>query len=146
MGLNHLTDAELIDYTIKHDDDPVRVRLAMVMENMPGAILDDLEKVGMDPAFCTFNDDYAYGDRHVGDYIRHLRNEIDFLNNELAEANEKLAALEKRTVLDFMVEIGQTVQTLEVRLQNAEADAHEAKSKLSMWAKLNGDFSGKYKD
>lgn len=141
--MDHLTDKELIDYTIKHDTDPVRVRLAKVMDNMPGAILDDLEDVGMDPVWCTFNDDYAYGDRHVGDYIRHLRNEIDFLNNELVEKNEKLQALEKRTVLDFMVEIGQTVQTLEVRLANAEHDAKDAKSKLSMWAKLNGDLSGK---
>ncbi len=132
--MNHLTDKELIDYTIKFDDDPVRVRLAKIMEQMPGCILDDLEDAGMDPATCDFENTYS-----PGQFIRHLENEIEFLNNELHEALEKLHALEKRTVLEFMREIGQTVQTLEVRLQNAEHDAHEAKSKLSMWAKLNGE-------
>ena len=49
------------------------------------------------------------------------------------------AALKTKTVLEMITELGQTIQTLEVRVQNAEHDAHEAKSKLSMWSKLNGE-------
>jgi hypothetical protein len=131
--MNHLTDKELIDYVLKHDTDPVRVRLAGVMERMPGVILDGLVDVGMDDTWCTFENTW-----HPGDYIHHLRNEIEFYERELMEAQEKLQALEKRTLLEFMVEIGNTVQTLENKLSNAEAEAKEAKSKLSMWNKLNG--------
>lgn len=136
--MDYLTDRELIDYVLKHETDPIRVRLAGVMERMPGCILDSLEDAGMDPERCTFENTYD-----PGQWIRHLENEIDFLSNELHEAQEKLAALEKRTVLEFMREIGQTVQTLEVRLANAEADAKDAKSKLSMWSKLNADPGSK---
>jgi hypothetical protein len=131
--MNHLTDKELIDYVLKHDTDPIRIRLAGVMERMPGAILDGLVDAGMDDTWCTFENTW-----HPGDYIHHLRNEIEFYERELMEAQEKLRALEKRTLLEFMVEIGNTVQTLENKLSNAEADAKEAKSKLSMWNKLNG--------
>lgn len=136
--MDHLSDNELIDYVIKYDTDPIRVRLATYMERMPGTIMDGLVDAGMDETWCTFENTY-----HPGDFIRHLENEIEFLNNELHEAQEKLQALEKRTVLEFMQEIGQTLQTLEVKLANAERDAIDAKSKLSMWAKLNADPGSK---
>jgi predicted RNase H-like nuclease (RuvC/YqgF family) len=137
--MNHLTDKELINHILIHDTDPVRVRLAGIMERMPGAIIDDLENAGMDNVFCTFRSEINGAEYLPGQYINHLENEIEYLNRELMETQEKLAALKTRTVLDFMTEIGQTVQTLEVKLANAEHDAKDAKSKLSMWSKLNAD-------
>ena len=136
--MDYLTDRELIDYVLKHETDPIRVRLASVMERMPGCIIDSLEDAGMDSVTCLFENTYD-----PGQYIRHLENEIDFLNNELYETQEKLRALKTKTVLEMMKELGNTIQTLEVRVANAEEEAATAKSKLSMWSKLNADPGSK---
>lgn len=136
--MDHLSDNELIDYVIKHDTDPVRVRLATYMERLPGAIMDGLVDAGMDDVWCTFENTW-----HPGDYIRHLESEIEFLNNELNETCQKLDALKTKTVLEMMTELGNTIMTLENKLTNAERDAIDAKSKLSMWAKLNADPGSK---
>lgn len=141
--MDHLTDNELIDYIIKFDTDPIRVRLASVMDNMPGAIIDSLEEAGMDPVFCTFENTYL-----PGEYIRHLENEIEFLNNELYEAQDKIKRFEARTVAELINELkaytdlaDTNVRRAERAQREAEKERDHAKSKLSMWAKLNGDFN-----
>ena len=92
MAMN-MTDNELIDYTIKFDNDPVRVRLATYMDRHPGAILDDLERAGMDQTDCTFRDKDTCNDYLPGQYISHLEDEIDYLEEKLAEAYKEIEAL-----------------------------------------------------
>ena len=75
-----MTDNELIDYTIKFDTDPVRVRLATYMDRHPGAILDDLERAGMDETHCTFRSEENGNTYLPGQYISHLENEIEYLH------------------------------------------------------------------
>jgi hypothetical protein len=139
--MDHLTDTELIDYTLKFDTDPIRVRLAGVMDRMPGAILDSLEDAGMDPVWCTFENTYD-----PGQYIRHLENEIEFLSNELQQAQEEVANLKARTVLELIAELRQELHTMDYTVRETNKDRMKAvkerdemKSKLSMWAKLNAD-------
>lgn len=141
--MNHLTDQELIDYTIKFSDDPIKVRLASVMDNMPGAILDDLERAGMDPVFCNFENTYL-----PGQYILHLESELEVYHDENAQLREELEELKARTVLDFIAELKQEIVTAEWLVRESEQDRmkavkerDDAKSKLSMWAKLNAEPS-----
>lgn len=138
--MNHLTDRELIDHTLKFDIDPVRVRLAKIMDNMPGAILDDLEDAGMDPVFCNFENTYL-----PGQYIRHLESELDVYHDENRQLREELEQLKARTVMDLIAELKQEIKTAdwmaaEARRERdyAEADRKLMKDKLSMWTKLNG--------
>ena len=138
MNTDHLTDKELIDYTLKFDTDPVRIRLAQVMDNMPGFILQRLEDVGMDPETCMFENNYD-----PGDWISHLEGEIDYLSRELQEAHEALRKLEVRSVLDFMEEANSMIQNLDRQLRQsndeksrAVKDRDYAQEQLKVWNHL----------
>ncbi len=135
-----MTDGELIDYTLKFDTDPVRVRLAKIMDNMPGFILKRLEDVGMDPETCMFENTYD-----PGDYINHLENEIDYLSREMSVLQGKLQELETMTVLEFMNVARKQIEAeqrhnelLRQDIRKAVDEKDHMKSKLSMWTKLNG--------
>lgn len=137
--MNHLTDREFIDYCLKFETDPKIVRLAKVMDNMPGIILDELEHAGMDSENCTFENTYS-----PGQYITHLENEIEYLNRELSDAHEKLAERETLTVIDLISELRDSIYKEQVRAaaavkyqHQAEERVEEMKKKLDMWAILN---------
>ena len=138
--MDHLTDRELIDYTLKFETDPVRLRLAKVMDNMPGAILDDLEDAGMDPEFCNFENTYL-----PGQFIRHLESELEIYHDENRQLREELEELKARTVMDLIAELKQEIKTADWMAAEArrerdqlKGDHDKMKSKLSMWTKLNG--------
>jgi hypothetical protein len=144
MELSHLSDNELIDYVIKHDTDPVRVRLATYMQRVPGAIIDDLEDAGMDSTFCTFMTEWG-GERLPGQYIMHLEEEIKIRDDTIAELQAELEQQKARTIVDLIMELKQEIKTSEWMAQEArrerdyaEADRKLMKDKLSMWTKLNG--------
>ena len=137
--MNHLSDNELIDYIIKHDPDPIRVRLATHMQRVAGAIIDDLVDAGMDDVWCTFENSY-----HPGQYIRHLENEIEYLNDQLEQNLKEINELKARTVMDLIAELKQEIKTAEWRAEEARRDRDHAietqkvmESKLNMWAILN---------
>jgi hypothetical protein len=139
MNLNHLTDNELIDYIIKHDTDPIRVRLATHMQRVHGAIIDDLVDAGMDDVWCTFENTY-----HPGQYIRHLENEIEYLNEQHTQDLKELHELKARTVMDLIAELKQDIRTAEYSMKEAYRERNKAveereemKHKLDMWAILN---------
>ncbi len=137
--MNHLTDGELIDYTLKYDTDPVRVRLARIMDNMPGFILKRLEDVGMDPETCMFENCYD-----PGDYITHLETEIEWRDNDLQELQDKLHEFEQMTVLEFMENVKSKLlaekrynERLQRDIEEARKEREDMRSKLKMWSKLN---------
>jgi hypothetical protein len=145
--MNHLTDKELIDYTIKFSDDPVKVRLATVMERVTGAIIDDLVDAGMHETWCTFTSEYG-GDYHPGRYITHLEDEIRIRDEELQQLRDELKEQKARTIADLIQELNQEIRTQQFMIKEATAESIRAKQerdlakdKLSMWAKLNGDLS-----
>ena len=141
MNLNHLTDSELISYILKHDSDPVRVRLAGIMDRMPGRIIDGLERAGMDPETCLHENLYE-----SGEYIEHLNNEIEYLNRELQETQEKLAEREAMTVSELISELRQAadsayhkVAVANRQLDEANREREKMHSKLKMWTTLSAD-------
>ena len=143
MNLNHLTDDELIDHVIRYDDDPIRVKLATVMQRTKGTIMDDLLDAGMDDTWCTFESIVNCSQYHPGQYVRHLENEIEYLQEKLEQERKEVQNLKARTVADLIQELNEQIETekYNVRVareyqQKAEKKAEEATHKLDMWAIL----------
>ena len=144
MELNQLSDNELIDHVIKHDSDPIRLRLATHMQRVQGAIIDDLVYAGMDEVWCNFRSVVNDGQYLPGEYIRHLENEIVYLGEQIEQNTKEIAQLQARTVADLIQELNEQIETekYNARYANeqrnkAEAKAADATSKLDMWAIMN---------
>lgn len=144
--MNHLNDTELIDYVIKHDTDPIRIRLAKYMDNMPGFILQRLEDVGMNTETCMFENCYD-----PGDYITHLETEVEWRDRDIQELQDKIHELEAMTILEFMENVKSKLsaekrynENLQKEIAQARQDREDMRSKLSMWAKLNGDLKTQF--
>jgi hypothetical protein len=140
--MNHLTDRELITYTLKFDTDPVRVRLAKIMDKMPGFILQRLEDVGMNPETCMFENCYD-----PGDYITHLETEVEWRDNDIQELQNKLHEFESMTLLEFMESIKKKLEEeksnnelLKRDIRKAVEEKDNMHSKLKMWSALNGSL------
>jgi hypothetical protein len=143
MAMN-MTDNELIDYTIKFDTDPVRVRLATYMERHPGAILDDLERAGMDESRCTFRDPDDCNTYLPGEYITHLREEVRYLQEQLNQALKEIEELKPLSVSELISQLRDAITTekysrerAEHKRWEAEREREDMKKKLDMWAILN---------
>jgi hypothetical protein len=142
MNLIQLTDKELINYVIKFDNDPVRVRLATANERISGDIWDDLIDCGMDETYCTFESEWG-SSMHTGQYIRHLREEIDIRDDELRQLRAELEEQKARTIADLIAELNQEITTQKYLAEEArkakykaEAESQDAKEKLKMWNHL----------
>ena len=140
----NMTDNELIDYTIKFDNDPVRVRLATYMDRHPGAILDDLERAGMDETFCTFRSVVTCTEYLPGQYISHLENEIEYLQEQLKQAHDEIEEMKPMKVSELIEQLRQGITTEkymrereERRRYEAQKERDEMAEKLNMWAILN---------
>jgi hypothetical protein len=143
MNLDHLSDSELVQYIIKHDSDPIRVRLATYMDNMPGRILDGLERAGMDPETCLHENLYE-----PGEYINHLNNEIEFFSRELQETQEELRKRETMSVSQLIEELRHAASSASHRADSAVKRAQEAdqereqmRDKMKVWRALSTDMS-----
>ena len=144
MKLDNLSDNELIDYIIKHESDPLLLRLATVMERKTGAIIDDLESAGMDSTYCDFRSIVNETKYLPGQYINHLENEIDYLWKEAEKNLKEIAELQARTVAELIQELNQQITTEKVNARyaneqrgKAEEKAKVATDRLDMWAILN---------
>jgi hypothetical protein len=140
-----LTDKELIDYTIKFSDDADKIRLATVMERVTGSIIDDLVDAGMDETWCTFRSEWG-GEYHPGQYIKLLEDEISHRDFQIKQLHDELGEQKARTIADLIAELNQQITTEKYLAQQAKNETRKAykeadlaKSKLSMWAKLNGE-------
>lgn len=139
MNLNHLTDKELIDYTIKFSDDPEKIRLATAMERIEGAIIDDLVDAGMNETWCTFTSEYG-GDYHPGRYIMHLEDEIKIRDDEIHRLLEELEERKALTIANLIVELTQQIETSKWLIKEARQErdtavreSELAKKKMKVW-------------
>ena len=144
--MKHLTDTEFIDYCLKFETDPKIVRLAGIMDRMPGIILDELEHAGMDPENCTFENTYS-----PGQYIAHLENEIEYLNRELSDTLTELEDCKEKYETLTVAELINTLREKAImanhqaevyerherQRHNAMIERDEMKNKMDMWAILN---------
>jgi hypothetical protein len=142
MNLDCLTDKELISYTIKFSDDPVKVRLATAVERVEGSIIDDLVDAGMNETFCTFRSEWG-GEYHPGQYIRLLEDEISQRDFEIKQLQDELEEQKARTIADLINELNQEITTEKYLLRQAREEtqkaykaAEHAKEQLKMWNHL----------
>ena len=142
MNLDCLTDKELINYTIKFSDDPVKVRLATVVERVEGSIIDDLVDAGMDETFCTFRSEWG-GEYHPGQYIRLLEDEISDRDFQIKQLHDELEEQKARTIADLIAELTVEIRTQQhiandakTELRKAYKEAELAKEQLKMWNHL----------
>jgi hypothetical protein len=142
MNLDCLSDKELISYTIKFSDDPVKVRLATAIERVEGAIIDDLVDAGMDETFCTFRSEWG-GEYHPGQYIRLLEDEISQRDFEIKQLQDELEEQKARTIADLIAELTTEIRTQQYLVKEAKdetrkayKEAEDAKEKLKMWNHL----------
>lgn len=143
MKINHLSDNELIKYVLKHDSDPIRVRLASVMERFSGCIVDSLEDAGMDKENFLFENTYD-----PGQYIRHLEDEIEYLKGELEDAQEELRKRETMTVAELIEELRLAAHSANRQVAAAHQRAREAdderelmRRKMKVWRAISTDMS-----
>jgi len=134
-----MTDNEFIDYCLKFETDPKIVRLAKIMDNMPGFILNSLQDAGMDRETCLFENEYD-----PGQYVRHLESEIDYLNTEISGLREQLAERETLTVSELINELRDIAMGANRRAEmylddrnRSDEQRKEMQHKLDMWAILN---------
>lgn len=139
MNLNHLSDQELINYTIKHSSDAEKVRIATYMERIPGAIIDDLVDAGMNDTWCTFTSEYG-GEYHPGRYIMHLEDEIRIRDDEIRQLREELEERKALTIANLIVELTQQIETSKWLTKEAQQErdtavkeAELAKKKMKVW-------------
>ena len=142
MNLDCLTDKELINYTIKFSDDPVKVRLATAVERVEGAIIDDLVDAGMDETFCTFRSEWG-GEYHPGQYIRLLEDEVSDRDFQIKQLHDELEEQKARTIADLIAELTTEIRTQQYLVKEAKdetrkayKEAEDAKEKLKMWNHL----------
>jgi hypothetical protein len=113
------------------------------MDNMPGRILDGLERAGMDPETCLHENLYE-----SGEYINHLNNEIEFISRELQETQEELRKRETMTVSQLIEELQHIANSADRRAASAIERAREAdqereqmRDKMKVWRALSTDMS-----
>ena len=142
MNLDCLTDKELINYTIKFSDDPVKIRLATAVERVEGSIIDDLVDAGMDETFCTFRSEWG-GEYHPGQYIRLLEDEISQRDFEIKQLQDELEEQKARTIADLIAELTTEIRTQQYLVKEAKdetrkahKEAEHAKEQLKMWNHL----------
>jgi hypothetical protein len=142
MNLDCLTDKELINYTIKFSDDPVKIRLATAVERVEGSIIDDLVDAGMDETFCTFRSEWG-GEYHPGQYIRLLEDEISDRDFQIKQLQDELEEQKARTIADLIAELTTEIRTQQYLVKEAKdetrkayKEAEHAKEQLKMWNHL----------
>ena len=142
MNLDCLSDKELISYTIKFSDDPVKVRLATAVERVEGSIIDDLVDAGMDETFCTFRSEWG-GEYHPGQYIRLLEDEVSDRDFQIKQLQDELEEQKARTIAELIAELTTEIRTQQYLVKEAKdetrkayKEAEDAKEKLKMWNHL----------
>ena len=149
MNYNAMSDHELMHYLDLYSEDPVVRRLIGVLARTRGALIDDLEAVGMDSQSWTFGE--GWNKFSPGQYIEELRHDVERAEDELRLAQDELSGmldecerLKTRTIMQFIEEVQS-----EKRISKANADeaykeaAHvrqenaKLREQIDMWGRLN---------
>lgn len=145
--MRHLSDHELIDYTIRYSTNPTEVRLATIMQRLQGGVVDDLISAGMeDGPFMEFRSEINGSMYTPGLYISHLENEINFLNRECGDLRDELDKLKARTVLELLAELKEQIAQANIERDNARQERDRARineqrtnDKMKVWRALSTD-------
>lgn len=151
MNYNHLSDREFIRYITLTNNDPIVNRLIEIMDGGDNA-LSDLAEAGMDIDTWSFKE--GHESYTPGQYITHLSHTVDGLNDdvwslqqELEEVREERHRLETRTLIQFIADVNQKLDSAQQKVDHANketravreeaervrADNRELKNKIDVW-------------
>ena len=149
MNYNAMSDHELMHYLDLYSEDPVVRRLIGVLARTRGALINDLEAVGMDSQSWTFGE--GWNKFSPGQYIEELRNDVERAEDELRLAQDELSGmldecerLKTRTIMQFIEEVQS-----EKRINKANADEAykeaarvrqentKLREQIDMWGAMN---------
>ena len=147
MNLNHLTDAELIDYVLAHSTDPIQLRLATIMDRFSGGLLSELEHAGMERgSIMEFQSEHNMNWYSPGMYICHLRDELSYYQDEYSKSLNEIESLKARTVIELIDELRQSIARSDSerdaalrRASNAIDDRDQMQNKMKVWRALSTD-------
>lgn len=146
MNYNALDDLELLKYLDLYSDDPLIRRLVKISQH--SGIIEELVDAGMNIDTKEFEGDYNY--YSVGDYIRHLRdqviyheNESDNWQNKYNDVREERDQLRARSVADLLHEMEDQVRgakdaklSIEREMARVQQQNKELQDKINVWTIL----------
>lgn len=149
MNYSAMTDMEMLHYLDMYSDDPIIRRLANVLLNTRGTLINELENAGMDPKTWQFETDWQ--SMYPGDYIIHLRRELENTESDLDSAQRELESLQEkynqvktRTIMDFVEEVQREKRANQDLVREAMATVQAYKKEneklseqIDMWGKMN---------
>ena len=149
MNYNAMSDTEFMHYLDIYNDDPVVRRLIGVLARTRGALIDDLEAVGMDSQRWTFGDGWTK--YSPGQYIEELRHDVERAEDELKLAQDELQDLQDecerlktRTIMQLIDEVQQEKRANKSRADEAWQEANRVREEntklreqIDMWGSLN---------
>jgi hypothetical protein len=149
MNYNAMSDHELMHYLDLHSTDPVVRRLIGVLARTRGALINDLEAVGMDSQSWTFGE--GWNKFSPGQYIEELRNDVERSEDELRLAQDELSGmldecerLKTRTIMQFIEEVQSEKRISKANADEAYKEAARVRQEnaklreqIDMWGAMN---------
>jgi hypothetical protein len=149
MNYNAMSDHELMHYLDLHSTDPVVRRLIGVLARTRGALINDLEAVGMDSQSWTFGE--GWNKFSPGQYIEELRNDVERAEDELRLAQDELSGmldecerLKTRTIMQFIEEVHSEKRISKANADEAYKEAARVRQEnaklreqIDMWGAMN---------
>ena len=149
MNYNAMSDHELMHYLDLYSEDPVVRRLIGVLARTRGALINDLEAVGMDSQSWTFGE--GWNKFSPGQYIEELRNDVERAEDELRLAQDELSGmldecerLKTRTIMQFIEEVQSEKRISKANADEAYKEAARVRQEntklreqIDMWGAMN---------
>ena len=149
MNYNAMSDHELMHYLDLYSEDPVVRRLIGVLARTRGALINDLEAVGMDSQSWTFGE--GWNKFSPGQYIEELRNDVERAEDELRLAQDELSGmldecerLKTRTIMQFIEEVQSEKRISKTNADEAYKEAARVRQEnaklreqIDMWGAMN---------
>ena len=149
MNYNAMSDHELMHYLDLYSEDPVVRRLIGVLARTRGALIDDLEAVGMDSQSWTFGE--GWNKFSPGQYIEELRHDVERAEDELRLAQDELSGmldecerLKTRTIMQFIEEVQSEKRISKANADEAYKEAARVRQEnaklreqIDMWGAMN---------
>jgi predicted phosphohydrolase len=149
MNYNAMSDTEFMHYLDIYNEDPIVRRLIGVLARTRGALIDDLEAVGMDSQRWTFGDGWTK--YSPGQYIEELRHEVEHAEDKLKLAQDELSGmqdecerLKTRTIMQFIEEVQSEKRISKANADEAYKEAARVRQEnaklreqIDMWGSLN---------
>lgn len=147
MNYNHLSDREFIRYITLVNNDPIVNRLIKIMYGGDNT-MDDLAEAGMDIDTWSFTEDhetFTPGQyiTHLSHVVNSLKDDVWELEHQLEDVKEARHRLETRTLMDFISDVNQKLDSAQQKVTEANKETRAARDKADLIAEHNRELKNK---